>query len=119
MFEGWHLQDNIFPRTNKQSRWGAELFGVFYSTHEMEMNFSVIYKKKQAQRTQESDRTCTCLCSHPGAVGDCGVRRPDIDLGSRDFSGQAGRIHKKKASQPMGIPWLSPASEQPHFLFIA
>lgn len=77
--------------------------------------FSGIYRKKQAQRTQESNHICTCLCSHSGAVGDCGVRRPDIDLGRTDFSGQAARIHKKKHHSPwgsLGFPLLlsSPTS---------
>lgn len=113
VFEGWHLRDNIFPRTNKQSCWGAKLFSVFYSTHEMEVNFSGIYRKKQAQRTQESNHTCTCLCSHSGARGNCGIRRPDIDLGSTDFSGQAERIHKKRHHSPWGSIGFPPLLSSP------
>lgn len=111
MFERGHLQDNIFPMINEQSCWGAKLFSVSYSAHEMEVNFSGIYKKKQAQRTQESNHTCTRLCSRSGAMGDCGIRGPDIDLGSTDFSGQAGRIHKKKSITAHGaFPhfWVAP-----------
>ena len=107
MFEWWHLQDSVLPRTNKSmlgSR--AVQYFLFHSWNAGELSMAFIKKTK---KTQESNHTCVCLCSHSGAVGDYSITRPGIGLGSRHFSGKAGRIHKE-ASQPLGIPWLSSTS---------
>lgn len=101
LFERWYLQDNIFLRTN--SLVGEQSCSVF-SILLMKRRWTFLaFIKRNKPRGHESNHTCTCLCSHSGAMGDCGIRGPvGIDLGSTDFSGQAGRIHKKKHHSPWG-----------------
>lgn len=98
-----------FPK-NKQvkSCWAAELFTVFYSIHEMWVNF-LWHLSRKPKKTQKNNHTCMCLCSHLGAVEDYGVTSPGIDPGSRHFLRKFGKIHRE-ASQPLGIPWLSSTS---------
>lgn len=94
-----------FPK-NKQttSCWAAELFTVFYSTHEMWVNF-LRHLSKKPQKTRKSNHARLCLRSHLGAVEEYGVTSPGIDPGSRRFLGKFGKIHREP-SPPLGIPFL-------------
>lgn len=64
---------------------------------------------KKNQKTQDSNHTCVCLCSHSGAVEDYGVMRSGIDLGSRQFSWERLEGSTKKHYSPWGSPGSPPA----------
>lgn len=110
----------IFSQEQTNSScWGAKLFSVFYSTHEMEVNFSGIYKKETSPEDTREQSYLHMFVFTFRCNGGLWYKKARYRPGEHRLLRTGWKDPQKKASQPMGIPWLSPTSEQPHFCFIA